>query len=259
MQSLLGMQKDEKGFLMVGLDAAGKTTILHTLRLGKIVETIPTIGFNVETLEFKRSTSLVSFTVWDVGGRLKLRPMWRHYYQQTNALIFVVDCSDRDRVEDAQEQLQRMLEEEELAGKPLLVFANKQDIPGAISVLDLTNQLLLHNIRGRRWFIQASCATTGDGLFEGLDWLDRNVRGEDIKQSSKSVVAMQRLKNTQRQAEQLPGMQGVLDKPSLLALGSAAAVGAKGQIDLASTAETESTADTESPDDNARRAEIFPA
>ena len=83
--------KKEMRILMVGLDAAGKTTILYKLKLGEIVTTVPTIGFNVETVEYKN----ISFTVWDVGGQDKIRPLWRHYYQNTQGLIFVVDSNDR--------------------------------------------------------------------------------------------------------------------------------------------------------------------
>merc|ERR1712072_1010538 len=95
----------EMRILMVGLDAAGKTTILYKLKLGEVVTTIPTIGFNVETVEYKN----ISFTVWDVGGQDKIRKLWRHYYQNTQGIIFVVDSNDRDRIEDAREELVRML------------------------------------------------------------------------------------------------------------------------------------------------------
>eukprot|EP00438_Fugacium_kawagutii_P031883 Skav227551 [mRNA] locus=scaffold3241:16650:24247:+ [translate_table: standard] len=119
-------------------EAAGKTTILYKLKLGEVVTTIPTIGFNVETVEYKN----LSFTVWDVGGQDKIRPLWRHYYQGTNGLIYVVDSNDRDRVEDAREELNKMLNEvgscvdalggkheamqDEMRDAVLLVFANKQ-------------------------------------------------------------------------------------------------------------------------------------
>uniref|UniRef100_A0AAR2L6I2 ADP-ribosylation factor 5 n=1 Tax=Pygocentrus nattereri TaxID=42514 RepID=A0AAR2L6I2_PYGNA len=88
--------KKQMRILMVGLDAAGKTTILYKLKLGEIVTTIPTIGFNVETVEYKN----ICFTVWDVGGQDKIRPLWRHYFQNTQGLIFVVDSNDRERVSD---------------------------------------------------------------------------------------------------------------------------------------------------------------
>jgi ADP-ribosylation factor protein 1 len=114
--------KKEMRILMVGLDAAGKTTILYKLKLGEIVTTIPTIGFNVETVEYKN----INFTVWDVGGQDKIRPLWRHYFQNTQGLIFVVDSNDRDRAAEARDELHRMLNEDELRDAVLLVFANKQ-------------------------------------------------------------------------------------------------------------------------------------
>jgi len=163
--SLFG--KKEMRILMVGLDAAGKTTILYKLKLGEIVTTIPTIGFNVETVEYKN----ISFTVWDVGGQDKIRPLWRHYFQNTQGLIFVVDSNDRERFNEASEELKRMLNEDELKDAVVLVFANKQDLPNAANASELSDQLGLSAMRNRNWYIQATCATSGDGLYEGLDWL----------------------------------------------------------------------------------------
>ncbi|KAK0117753.1 hypothetical protein ONS95_012079 [Cadophora gregata] len=139
--------KKEMRILMVGLDAAGKTTILYKLKLGEIVTTIPTIGFNVETVEYKN----IQFTVWDVGGQDKIRPLWRHYFQNTQGIIFVVDSNDRDRVVEAREELQRMLNEDELRDAILLVFANKQDLPNAMNAAEITDKLGLHSLRQRAW------------------------------------------------------------------------------------------------------------
>merc|ERR1712107_259532 len=122
-KQLFGMR--DMRILMVGLDAAGKTTILYKLKLGEIVTTIPTIGFNVETVEYKN----ISFTVWDVGGQDNIRPLWRHYFQNTQGVIFVIDSNDRDRIGEARDELHRMLNEDELRDAVLLVFANKQDLP----------------------------------------------------------------------------------------------------------------------------------
>lgn len=90
----------------MGLDAAGKTTILYKLKLGEVVTTIPTIGFNVETVEYKN----ICFTVWDIGGQDKIRPLWRHYLQNTHGLIFVVDSNDRERIAEAAKELQNMVQ-----------------------------------------------------------------------------------------------------------------------------------------------------
>ncbi|KRY09472.1 ADP-ribosylation factor 1-like 2 [Trichinella patagoniensis] len=160
--------KKEVRILMVGLDAAGKTTILYKLKLGEIVTTIPTI----ETVEYKN----ISFTVWDVGGQDKIRPLWRHYFQNTQGLIFVVDSNDRERVGEARDELIRMLAEDELRDAVLLVFANKQDLPNAMNAAEVTDKLGLHTLRNRSWYIQATCATSGDGLYEGLDWLSSQLK-----------------------------------------------------------------------------------
>jgi len=159
--------KKQMRILMVGLDAAGKTTILYKLKLGEIVTTIPTIGFNVETVEYKN----ISFTVWDVGGQDKIRPLWRHYFQNTQGLIFVVDSNDRERAQEANEELHKMLQEDELRDAVLLVFANKQDLPNAMTAAEITDKLGLNQLRSRVWYIQGTCATQGQGLYEGLDWL----------------------------------------------------------------------------------------
>lgn len=165
--------KKDMRILMVGLDAAGKTTILYKLKLGEIVTTIPTIGFNVETVEYKN----ISFTVWDVGGQDKIRPLWRHYFQNTQGLIFVIDSNDRERINEAREELNRMLQEDELRDAVLLVFANKQDLPNAMNAAEITEKLKLHSLRNRTWYIQSTCATNGTGLYEGLDWLSSQLNG----------------------------------------------------------------------------------
>jgi ADP-ribosylation factor protein 1 len=164
---------EKMAVVMVGLDAAGKTTILYKLKLGEVVSTIPTIGFNVETVQYKS----VTFTVWDVGGQDRIRPLWRHYYTNANGVIFVVDSNDRARVADAKRELHKMLEEPDLHNAVLLVYANKQDLPNAMRTGELSEALGLNSMRQRKWYIQGTCATTGDGLYEGLDWLSDTLSG----------------------------------------------------------------------------------
>eukprot|EP01099_Mayorella_cantabrigiensis_P003916 TRINITY_DN293_c0_g2_i1.p1 TRINITY_DN293_c0_g2~~TRINITY_DN293_c0_g2_i1.p1 ORF type:complete len:181 (-),score=40.53 TRINITY_DN293_c0_g2_i1:117-659(-) len=170
--NLFFLKKDLR-ILMVGLDAAGKTTILYKLKLGEIVTTIPTIGFNVETVEYKN----INFTVWDVGGQDKIRPLWKHYFQNTQGLIFVVDTNDHERVTEARQELEKMLNEDELRESVVLVLANKQDLPNSMRVPELTEKLGLNLVRNRKWFVQSTCATSGDGLYEGLDWLSGVLSG----------------------------------------------------------------------------------
>merc|ERR1719449_5379 len=138
---LVNRKKDCR-ILMVGLDAAGKTTILYKLKLGEVVTTIPTVGFNVETVEYKN----INFTVWDVGGQDKIRKLWRYYYQNTQGLIFVIDSNDCDRIEDAREELTSMLNEDEMRNATLLVFANKQDLPDSMTAAEVTEKLGLNGM-----------------------------------------------------------------------------------------------------------------
>ena len=149
--------------LILGLDNAGKTTILYKLQVGEVVSTMPTIGFNVETIKYNN----IKFQVWDLGGQTSIRPYWRCYYSNTDAIIYVVDSADRDRIGIAREELVAMLEEPELANTILLVFANKQDLPNAMNVVEVTERLGLTHLRNRMWHIHATNAIRGDGLFDG--------------------------------------------------------------------------------------------
>ena len=134
------------------------------MKLKQDVTTIPTVGFNVETVMFKKT----KFSVWDVGGQDKIRPLWRHYYTGTQGLIFVVDSSDRARIHEASQELSRIMNEDEMKKACLLVFANKQDIPGRMSTDEVTEKLKLSQYKRNICYIQGSVATTGDGLDEGL-------------------------------------------------------------------------------------------
>uniref|UniRef100_A0A3B5JWG4 ADP-ribosylation factor 6 n=1 Tax=Takifugu rubripes TaxID=31033 RepID=A0A3B5JWG4_TAKRU len=137
----------EMRILMLGLDAAGKTTILYKLKLGQSVTTIPTVGFNVETVTYKN----VKFNVWDVGGQDKIRPLWRHYYTGTQGLIFVVDCADRDRIDEARQELHRIINDREMKETIILIFANKQDLADAMKPHEIQEKLGLTRIRDRNW------------------------------------------------------------------------------------------------------------
>lgn len=163
----------EVRILILGLDGAGKTTILYRLQIGEVVTTIPTIGFNVETVNYKN----IKFQVWDLGGQTSIRPYWRCYYTNTDAIIYVVDSVDKDRLATSKEELLAMLEEEELKDASLLVFANKQDMEGAMSAVDVSNALGLSMLKNRTWTIHKCSAITGEGLTEGMDWLVNTIEG----------------------------------------------------------------------------------
>mmetsp|Transcript_23433 Transcript_23433/g.41526 ORF Transcript_23433/g.41526 Transcript_23433/m.41526 type:complete len:181 (+) Transcript_23433:116-658(+) len=160
----------ERKILMLGLDAAGKTTILYKLNLGEVVHTKPTIGFNVETVQYRN----ISFTVWDVGGQSKIRQLWKHYYQYAQGLIFVVDSNDPERIDEAREELLGMLGEEELKDTVVLVLANKQDMPKSMKSAELEERLGLKSVR-QKYTVREACALDGQGLEDGMDWLSWNI------------------------------------------------------------------------------------
>ena len=160
---------------MLGLDAAGKTTTLYKLKLGDTINTMPTIGFNVEEVQYKK----VNFTVWDVGGQEKMRPLWRHYYQGVNGLIYLVDSGDVDRLEEARDELHSIIQD---YGFPqdasVLVFANKQDLPNALKPNEIASHLKLQSLHGRKWNCQGTIATKADGLYDGLEWLCQTFKND---------------------------------------------------------------------------------
>ncbi|XP_063900635.1 ADP-ribosylation factor 6-like [Zophobas morio] len=168
--SKLFKNKDMR-ILMLGLDSAGKTTILFALKFGQSITTIPTVGFNVETVKFKN----ITLNVWDVGGQDRIRPLWRHYYTGTQGLIFVVDSSDRERVDEAREELHRIIQDREMRNATVLVFANKQDLSGAMTLKEVSERLAMEGLNDRAWHVQPSCATRNEGLIDGLTWLTQSV------------------------------------------------------------------------------------
>ncbi|CAO2601006.1 ADP-ribosylation factor 3 [Lemmus lemmus] len=172
LKSLIG--KKEMRILMVGLDAAGKTTILYKLKLGEIVTTIPTIGFNVETVEYKN----ISFTVWDVGGQDKIRPLWRHYFQNTQGMADKLPGVGIALLGLCRAWLSSSVAELRKILMCLCVSLALQDLPNAMNAAEITDKLGLHSLRHRNWYIQATCATSGDGLYEGLDWLANQLKNK---------------------------------------------------------------------------------
>ena len=157
--------------LLLGLDAAGKTSVLYKLKLGELVTTIPTIGFNVEEVKYKN----LSMTMWDVGGQDKIRRLWSHYYENSDAIVYVIDSNDRDRLSEARDELHKMLDEDQLRNASLLVLCNKQDLPSAMSPSAVSEGLGLRALR-RDWYLQACSAVSGDGIFEGLEWLSQTLK-----------------------------------------------------------------------------------
>lgn len=165
-------RSDKMRIIMVGLDNAGKTALMYRIKLNELITTIPTIGFNVETLEVEG----VSMTIWDVGGQSRVRSLWKHYYQGTNGIIFVVDSSDPARIEEARTEMWRFHDEisdrEDMADVAFLVFANKQDDSAAMSVAEVAGMLGLKDMfKQRHWHVEGTSAITSEGILDGLKWL----------------------------------------------------------------------------------------
>lgn len=163
---------EEHKVIIVGLDNAGKTTILYQFLMNEVVHTSPTIGSNVEEVVWKN----IRFLMWDIGGQESLRSSWTTYYNNTEFVILVIDSTDRERLTITREELYRMLPHEDLKRAAILVFANKQDVKGAMTATQISQQLNLTSIKDHRWHIQACCALTGEGLYPGLEWMATHLK-----------------------------------------------------------------------------------
>ncbi|GKT47872.1 ADP-ribosylation factor-like protein 2 [Colletotrichum spaethianum] len=182
------LKDKEMRILMLGLDNAGKTTIVKKI-MGEDVNTVsPTLGFIIKTIDYDG----YKLNIWDVGGQKTLRSYWRNYFEKTDALIWVVDATDRLRIDDCREELHGLLQEERLSGASLLVFANKTDVNGCmdeqeilqvwirthprrgsghLADVSILQGLQLEAIRTHHWHILRCSAMTGTNLKEGLAWV----------------------------------------------------------------------------------------
>ncbi len=159
--------KKEVRLLILGLDNAGKTTVLYQMQFGESKVTVPTLGFNVETVKYQNLT----FQMWDLGGQSELRPYWRCYFQKTNAIVFVIDSTDKDRLDTVKNELFLLIQEEELQGVPIAILANKQDLEGALSDIQISEIVGLSEIKNNQWAIFKTVAKTGVGLENAFKWL----------------------------------------------------------------------------------------
>ncbi|CAG0907695.1 unnamed protein product [Darwinula stevensoni] len=158
--------------VMLGLDSAGKTTALYRLKFDQYMNTVPTIGFNCEKIKGTTGKAKgTSFIVWDVGGQEKLRPLWKSYTRCTDGIVFVLDSVDTERMEEARLELQRTAKSPENIGVPILVLANKQDLPGARDKNEIEKLMGLQELQQHLYHVQPACAIIGEGLDEGLEAL----------------------------------------------------------------------------------------
>lgn len=166
--------KEPKKLLLLGLDASGKTTFLYQIKnyADEVETTIPTIGFNVETLQLGG----MDFKCWDIGGCDKLRVLWRHYMVDLSAAIFMVDSNDFERMDSVKEEMNIILQE--LDKKvPLLIINNKIDLPNSRSIEETFRALGLHEMKDRQWEILPCCAINKSQCKDCLSWIQNILSG----------------------------------------------------------------------------------
>jgi len=163
---LRNLKKDDQELriLMLGLDNSGKTTALKQLAGEDVTHITPTQGFNIKSVV----NSGFKLNVWDIGGQKHIRPYWKNYYENTDAIVYMVDSTDSRRTDEAADELECLLKEEALQGVPVLVFANKQDLLNAMKAGEILTKLELTQYTDRWVHVEACSAKTGEGLETGL-------------------------------------------------------------------------------------------
>ncbi|KAL0476312.1 ADP-ribosylation factor ARF1 [Acrasis kona] len=187
--SILNKKSRDCRILCIGLDDAGKTTLIKQMGLKKlyskaqqkledgeeidITETVPTIGFNVKEIQYKKT----KFAIWDLGGQQGIRDLWVHYFEGTDGIIYVMDSSNRARLKECKDQLYKLLANDQLKNAILLVLANKSDKPNALTTTEVIAQMELEEKLGesRPWFVQSISAINGKGIDTGLDWFSNHL------------------------------------------------------------------------------------
>ena len=167
--------KKDFRLLLAGFDGSGKTSILNQLKYLEIRKTEPTIGYNIETIDYKG----LNFTIVDTGGQDKIRVLWKHYYQNIDGLIYVMNSNERDYIEDNLEEIKKMSHEEELEGCPFLIFANKQDEKNALPADEIKDKF--GEIKGRKLNVFGASVKTGEGIKEGFDWMEEAILEKNKK------------------------------------------------------------------------------
>merc|ERR1712212_17776 len=177
LKSLRAKEPKDCRILLLGLDNAGKTTILKQLSSEDITQVTPTQGFNIKSV----NTSGFKLNVWDIGGQRRLRPYWANYFENTDVLIFVVDSADSKRLQESAEEFEELLAEDRLIRVPCLVYANKQDLETSEAASDIAAALQLHKLKDRAFQIQPCSAKTGEGVRDGLEWALNKIKSTPKK------------------------------------------------------------------------------
>ncbi|KAK6056312.1 ADP-ribosylation factor family protein [Cooperia oncophora] len=138
--------KEEMELTLVGLQNSGKTTFVNVIASGQFTEDmIPTVGFNMR----KITKGNVTIKLWDIGGQPRFRSMWERYCRGVNAIVFMVDAADEDKLEASRNELMQLLDKAQLDAIPVLVLGNKKDLPGALDERQLIERMNLSAIQNR--------------------------------------------------------------------------------------------------------------
>ncbi|XP_011670619.1 ADP-ribosylation factor-like protein 4C [Strongylocentrotus purpuratus] len=160
--------------VILGLDSSGKTSVLYRLKLDEYVNTVPTISFNTEKIKCKKGSAKGStFKFWDAGGAEKLRPLWKSYTRAADAIVYVVDSTEKERFDEAKFELFKVAQRPETKGVPIMLIANKQDLRQAVGVSTIEEALTIPALRKQQHTVNvlAGCALTGEGFEDVLDTL----------------------------------------------------------------------------------------
>lgn len=167
----LKLKEKEMRILFLGLDNAGKSSVIKAFMGESIDDLSPTLGFEIKTVECQG----YRLSCWDVGGQSTIRAYWRNYFEATDGVVWVVDSTDRERMALCKKELDSILQQERLASASLLILANKQDIGGAMESTEIRDILDLDRIQRRHWSIVPCSAATRKGVEDGVVWLVNDI------------------------------------------------------------------------------------
>ena len=167
-----GSSSKEIKVLLLGISAAGKTQLLYKLKKIDSNSTIATIGFTIDTIVYKD----IHLLMVDLSGVDKIRSLWHEYYDNTRAVIYVVDSSDTYNLELAKDVLFETIQDKRLKDSIFLIYANKQDRSNALKPQEIIDRFKLNEISDQILHVQGSSFTTGEGIYEGMDWLVDQIR-----------------------------------------------------------------------------------
>ncbi len=179
--------QQEMELTILGLQNAGKTTLVNLIATGDFSDDrIPTVGFNMRKVQ----KGGVTLKMWDLGGHARFRTMWERYCRGVSAVVFVIDAADEDKFETARVELHDILARPALDGIPVLVLANKSDLPGAIrSIPDIIDTFGLADIANHKVSVYSISAKEKSNIDLTLQWLIDNNKQSSVSPAPPAQAA----------------------------------------------------------------------